>query len=90
MVPHHGKKLSGRHLKGNRNILISVYHDHIVFLLVYIQIGPPVISNHLHRFRQSKIFSGQVCDLLVDLHPFHLCMGKIAAALGGKCPRPHT
>ena len=90
MVSDQRKKFHRRHLKRNRDILIGIHHDHIIFFINSLQISPAVISRHLHFLRQIKIGSRQIGDLLVYLHAFHRYPVKIFHALMsiGPCSHP--
>ena len=83
MILHQREKFQGRHLKGDRDILVGIHHDHIIFVIDGLQIGPPVVGRHPDIFGQIKIDARQIGDLLVDLHPFHHHIFKIFPALVG-------
>ena len=77
MLFYHAEKFFGRHLKRDRNILISIHHDHIIFLVFCLQISTSIISCHFYIIRQGKIFPGKVGDFFINLHTFHLHITKI-------------
>ncbi len=90
MFLYHPEKFHGRHLKRNRNILIGIHHNYVIFLIHRLQIGPSVISGYFDRIRQGKVHFCQIRYLLVDFHAFHGCVSKIVHTLFriGSCSHP--
>ena len=84
------KKLHGRHLKGDCNILISIYHNHIIFMIRCLQICTPVIIRYRNVRRKREIVSCKRGDLFINLHAFRLDIWKIPHTLGCKCPGAHA
>ena len=90
MLLHQGKKFRRRHLERNRDILISVHHNHVIFPVNGIQISPSVIGRHRHIFRQFKISPRQIRDLFVNLNALHRHVPEVGPALVRICTRPHA
>ena len=90
MVFYQSEKFSRTHLKGYGNILVSVDHDHVVFVFIHIQEGPAVIGFNRNLFGKRKVPVRKIRDLLVDLHAFHVRSRKIIQGLLGKGSRSHS
>ena len=90
MSLYKGKKFKGGHLKGNGNILKSIYQNHIIFFIHSVQIRPAVISSHWYIFRLLKVLLRKFCNLLINFHTLDMNIIKISLTLQGKGSRPHA
>ena len=82
MIPHESEEFGRGHLKGDRDVLVGVDHDHVIFFLDRLDIGAAIVFRDLDAVRKVKILFRETRDLAVDLHAFHRRAGKIACALG--------
>ena len=70
-------------MEGNGNILVGVHQDHVVLGVHRVKISSAVIGGHVHSLGHVEVFVSHRGDLLVNLHPLHLGLGKILGALAG-------
>ncbi len=90
MVSDKRKKFHRGHLERDRDILIGVHHDHVIFPSGCLQIGSSVVSRHLHGVRERKIFQRKICDSAVNFHAFHGRIVKIFYTLLRVGPGSHA
>ena len=81
MIFYHIEKFYRRHLERDCDILISIHHNDVILFINRLQISSSIIGCDRHILRQRKIFSGKVCDLLINLHSFDCHIAKILSAL---------
>ena len=83
VVPNQGKELHRGHLERDGNVLIGIHLNHVILGVHRLEVGPAVIGGHIHRLGKVKITRGQLGDLVINLHPGDLNLGKIAGTLPG-------
>ena len=90
MFLYQRKELNRGHLKRDGNVLIGIYHNHIISLINGIQICPSIIGCYRNLGVQRKKFGGKLRNLFIDFNTFHRYTRQITHALACIGPGTHS